>query len=314
MNILLTIVILIALVLGLAHLWTRQLAATAETVVPRVGNLQPVKGGMIHYLDLGPRDAPVLVMIHGLGGHLQHFTYAMTDLLVDDFRLIVLDRPGAGYSDRDSTALAAFAEQARMIGELLDILKIDDPVLVGHSLGGAISLAMALDRPDKTRALALLAPATQEQSQSPDVFKGLEIRSDWLRELLGQTIAVPIAKASADKMLAAVFDPEPVAPDFMTRAAGALGLRPRGFVSTSADLVAFETSMPPQVARYGVALKTPGGILYGSDDAVLSPEVHGKSMQAHGLSYEELSGHGHMLPMTAPRECADFVRRIATRG
>jgi pimeloyl-ACP methyl ester carboxylesterase len=314
MNILLAILILIAVLLGVAHLRTRQMAAQAEAMVPRTGNLQPVAGGTIHYLDLGPREAQVLVLIHGLGGQLQHFTYAMADLLSDDFRLIVVDRPGAGYSDRDSSALAAFSEQARMIGELLDILKVDNPVLVGHSLGGAISLAMALDRPDKTRALALLAPATQEQSNSPDVFKGLEIRSGWLRVLLGQTIAVPIARASADKMLTAVFAPEAVVPDFMTRAAGALGLRPRGFVSTSEDLVAFETSMPPQVARYGGALNIPGGILFGAGDAVLSPELHGKSMQAHGLSYEELGGRGHMLPMTAPQECVDFVRRIAARG
>ncbi len=315
MNILIWALAIVALALAAllfaGHLWTRRMARMAETQVPRAGKILPVKGGSIHYLDLGPRDATPLVLIHGLSGQLQHFTYAMTDLLTDEFRVIVLDRPGCGYSERHGAALAALPEQARMIGEFLDAMGIDQPVLVGHSLGGAVALAMALDRPERTGALALLAPATQFQTDSPDIFKGLEIRTEALRRFLGTTIAIPIARLTTDKVLSAAFQPDPVSFDFLDRAGAALGLRPQSFVAASEDLVALEASMPAQQRRYATDLTTPGGVLFGSDDAILPPALHGQSMRAHGLDYQELPGRGHMIPLTAPVECARFVRDVA---
>ncbi|MBL4749571.1 MAG: alpha/beta hydrolase, partial [Amylibacter sp.] len=60
-------------------------------------------------------------------------------------------------------------------------------------------------------------------------------------------------------------------------------------------------------------LKASGGILYGADDCLLPPIHHGQSMIAHGLAYEVLEGRGHMIPITAPEECADFIRRMAAK-
>ncbi len=315
MNILIWALALVALmivaVLLAGHLWTRRMARLAELQVPRAGEILPVAGGSIHYLDLGPKDATPLVLIHGLSGQMQHFTYALTDLLTDEFRLIVIDRPGCGYSERHGADLAAIPEQARMIGEFLDAMGIAQPVLVGHSLGGAVALAMAMDRPERTGALALLAPATHFQEESPDVFKGLEIRTETLRRLLGATIAIPMARMTADKVLRAVFQPDPVSPDFMDRAGAVLGLRAQSFVTASEDLVAYESAMRAQQARYATDLKTPGGVLFGSADPILPPAMHGQSMQAHGLDYQELPGRGHMIPLTAPVECARFVRDVA---
>ena len=82
----------VVLLLAAAHLWTRKLAADAERLVPQVGNMQRVDGGVMHFVDLGPRDAPAVVLIHGLHGQLQHFTYAMSGLLETDFRVVALDR------------------------------------------------------------------------------------------------------------------------------------------------------------------------------------------------------------------------------
>ena len=172
------------------------------------------------------------------------------------------------------------------------------------------TLALALDRPFQTRALALLAPLTHVQAEVDPVFKGLEVRSGFMRRFLGNTIAVPMAKMTAEKVLAHAFAPEKPVPDFLVRGGGGLGLRPKAFVTGCGDLVSLEQSLPRQVARYG-ELTVPGGVLYGADDALLSAKAQGRPMTAYKLKYEELPGRGHMLPITAPEECAAFIRKIA---
>ncbi|MHA6264656.1 alpha/beta fold hydrolase [Arenibacterium sp. CAU 1754] len=305
------IILVAALVLAaLLYLWTGSMARQAEKAIPQTGPKQPVNGGSIHYVEMGPENAPPVVLIHGLSGQLQHMTYAISDLLAQDFRVIAIDRPGCGYSDRDSDDLAALDEQARMIWEFLDAKGIERPVLAGHSLGGALSLAMALHDPDKAGALALLAPATQHEDEVAPIFQGLAIESPVMRRMVANTIAIPMGKFMADKVIKAAFYPEPPVSDFLIRAAAVLGMRPKAFVGASADLVMLEDGLPQQSAQYP-QLKVPGGILYGDKDALLSCEVHGKPMQAFGLQYEELAGRGHMIPMTAPAECADFIRRMA---
>lgn len=311
MNIVFWIALFIAAALVLFWLRTRMIAARTIKTVPQAGEIMAVSGGRIHYIDEGPKDAVTLVMIHGLGGNLHHFTYALNRLLSPEYRIISLDRPGTGYSSRDDDDLATLPEQARMIGELLDKLGVEKPVLVGHSLGGAISLAMALERGEAIAALALLCPLTHNITEPPAVFKPLQINSKWLRRLIAHTIAVPVAVRTVDQVLAAVFAPEPVAPDMMIRGGGNLGLNPGGFVAASADLMGATVSLEDLVAGYKQGLKTPGGILFGGSDQVLVPQLHGETMKAQGLACEILPGRGHMIPITAPEECAAFIRRIA---
>ncbi|MFK7751950.1 MAG: alpha/beta fold hydrolase [Sedimentitalea sp.] len=308
----LTVLIILVGLVGALMVWTQIMARQAEAAVPRAGKLHPVNGGAIHYVEIGPLGAPVLVMIHGLSAQLQHFTYGMTDDLRDDFRLLIVDRPGCGYSTRDGAGMARLDEQARMLWQFLDERGIDRPVLVGHSLGGALALNMALAHPDKAGALALIAPLTQAEQEMNPIFKPLVVRVGWLRWLIGHTISAPMGKFTKDKLLEAAFAPEPPVNDFMERAAAILGMRPKGYIGPSEDLVMLETHIPVQAARYD-GLKVPGGVLFGAEDPLLSASVHGKPMQAFGLDYEELPKRGHMLPITAPQICAGFVRRMAEK-
>ncbi|WP_170410011.1 alpha/beta fold hydrolase [Ruegeria atlantica] len=308
-----TILIIVLLVGGFfvgMNLWTRRLTQQGLERVPQLGEIVHVTGGSIHYVEKGDPAKQSIVMIHGLAGQLQHFTYSLMDLLADDYHVVAVDRPGCGYSTRDSADLGRLQEQARMIQEFLDTKGISNAVLVGHSLGGAVSLAMALDNPEKTGALALLAPLTQKLPATPQVFKPLEIRTEWLRNFIGNTIAVPISAKTAPHTLGAVFDPEPAPDDFLDRAGGALGLRPSAFITASQDVVGVDESIAAQVARY-TDLSVPGGILYGAQDAILSPTANGAPMTRFGLSDEQIEALGHMIPITAPDACAAFIHRIA---
>ncbi|TDK43833.1 alpha/beta fold hydrolase [Antarcticimicrobium luteum] len=313
-SILIALILLIAAALAALAAWTRYLGRDVERLVPREGRMQPVPGGAIHYVDLGPREAPVVVLIHGLSGQLQHFTYGVTGLLEQDYRVIALDRPGCGYSTRDSDELAALPEQARMIWALLDALGVGRAVLAGHSLGGAVALAMALERPGQVAALALICPLTHAQGNDIPAFKGLEVASPLLRRAIAHTIAVPMARRTAAAVLEMVFRPDPCPEDFLSRGGGALGLRPKAFIAASADYMAANAGITAQQLRYATDLNTPGGVLFGEADNLLPPDRHGAPMAAHGLGYEEMAGRGHMLPITAPAACADFIRRMAAKA
>lgn len=319
MSTLLALVILLIVAIDAALIWawlrTRRLAREAEAAVPRAGQMQAVTGGAIHYVESGPEGAPPVVLIHGLGGQLQHMTYGLAPLLARDFRVIALDRPGCGWSERDGEGRASLAEQARMIAEFLEARGTGPATVVGHSLGGAVALALALNHPERVAALALLCPLTHPEPATPPVFRGLDVRTPGFRKFLAHTVSAPMAVKMAETTLNTVFAPEPWPKDFLTRGGGALGLRPKGYIAASEDLAAATPGVAALVPRYA-ELKAPGGVLFGAEDALLAPRRHGEALAeaAPGIIAETLPGRGHMIPITAPEDCAGFVRRMAAQA
>jgi pimeloyl-ACP methyl ester carboxylesterase len=242
-----------------------------------------------------------------------HFTHALADQLTGDFRVIIVDRPGCGYSERPDGAPADLKAQAATLAKFTRALGLKQPLVVGHSLGGALSLAIALDHPDCAGALALIAPLTHVPDEVPDVFKGLIIRSPTLRKVVAWTLATPLGILRGEKALKEVFGPEPAPADFAFRAGGLLGLRPKAFCSASSDAVLAEYVLPNYVARYG-SLVLPMGMLFAKGDRLLDYRAQAEAMKATcpALDLELMEG-GHMLPMTAPDRCAALIRRVAAR-
>ena len=305
------VLVLVALIAGLV-LFTANTARKVEAALPPRGRFMEIDGERVHYVDTGGAG-PAVVMIHGLGGNLLHFDYALASLLAAEFRLILVDRPGSGYSSRTASADATLAAQAAMIAKLIRALGLTRPLVVGHSLGGALSLALALDDPDCVGGLALIAPLTHAQEEVPAVFRRLVIRTNLVRNLVAWTLATPLGILRGRAALKEVFAPEAVAPDFPLRAGGLLGLRPRAFYATSSDLVAINDILPGYMKRYP-SLNLPFGIIHGKADQLLDYRRHGEAMRLSCPALDlELVDGGHMLPMTAPDLCAALIRRIAAR-
>ncbi|MDB5705518.1 MAG: Beta-ketoadipate enol-lactone hydrolase [Sphingomonas bacterium] len=296
-----------ALIAGLAafsHLAARRI----ERQVPVDGQFATIDGIRLHYTDRG--HGPAIVMIHGLGGQMRNFGYALTDLLVADHRVILVDRPGSGYSA--AAPSAAIPDQARLVTGLIDALDLEKPLVVGHSLGGAVALALALDHPAKVGGLALISPLTQVQEQVPAAFRGIAIGSPALRRAIAWTIATPLGMLSGRRGAIAVFAPEAAPDDFGTKGGGALVLRPGSFHAASTDLAAARASMPALVARYA-DLAVPVAILFGREDAILDPELHGAKIAGDVPRIElTLIPGGHMIPVTAAETVADWIRDRVT--
>ena len=280
-----------------------------EALVPPAGTFVNVDGARMHYVDRGAGQA--IVMIHGLAGVLQNFTHSLVERLAENYRVVALDRPGAGYSERLAGAPASLRAQAATIASFIRTLAIERPLIVGHSLGGAIALALALDYPDLPHALALIAPLTQPEAQSPKPFRALEIASPWLRRFVANTVAAPLSMLRAREAVRGIFAPEIVPGDFAIAGGGALGLRPTHFYNASSDMMAAREDMPMLVQRYG-ELQLPVHVLFGLDDAVLDYRKHARTFETNIAQCTiELVPGGHMLPVTQPDLVARFIRSHA---
>jgi pimeloyl-ACP methyl ester carboxylesterase len=282
-----------------------------EAAVPPLGRFVWVGDTRLHIVERGSGRA--LVLLHGLGAQLRNFTYALVAHLAPNFRVICVDRPGCGYSTRPAHVPSSLVGQADTIAELIRSLGLEKPIIVGHSYGGAVALALALNQPDTVGGLALLAPLTHSQATAPAAFRDLVIMSRCLRKLISWSIAVPVSMAAGAKILDLVFRPDQVPADFATEAGGLLALRPGQFFAASSDLVTVNDDLPALMERYP-SIRVPVAILFGRSDAILSPEDHGIAMQSKisGLTVSIVDG-GHMLPIAAPEKTARWIGEFAGR-
>ena len=283
-------------------------AGRIERMAPPQGGFLEVDGVRLHVLDRGA--GPPVVLIHGLGGQIGHFVHSLVPRLEDDFRVVAVDRPGSGYS---SPAPGGVRGQATIFAHAIRALKLGKPLIVGHSLGGAVALALALDHPDCVGGLALIAPATHPVVKAPALFRSLVIRSALLRRLYAWTAAAPAALLARPVFFKVAFAPERAPADFGWAGGGLLALRPHNIYVTSSELTAvFKDDSIETMPQSYASLTVPIGILYGRDDRVLDWRAQGEAMarEIPSLDFELVDG-GHMLPVTQPDVCAAFIRRIA---
>ena len=204
-------------------------------------------------------------------------------------------------------------EQAAILARAIRALKLGEPLVVGHSLGGAVALAIALDHPDCVGGLALISPATHPVVKAPALFRSLVIRSPLLRRLYAWTAAAPAALLARPIFFKAAFAPERTPADFGSAGGGTPRPEAAEHLRHLTELTAGLADEPIETMplRYAT-LTVPIGILYGRDDHVLDWRAQGEAMARKIPSLElDLVDGGHMLPVTQPDVCAAFIRRMA---
>ena len=302
-----------ALVLLVLVLVTWRIAARAERLVPACGKFVEIDGNRIHYVEEG--EGRPIVFLHGLGAQLHHFRHTLFGRLGAGYRLIALDRPGSGYSVRASGATGRLPEQADVVRRFIEELRLERPLIVGHSLGGAVALALATEHPSALSGIALLSPLTHLEARIRQRFDLLYVPSALLRRILAYTAAIPLSLRYAQPTLRFIFAPQGVPTDYMVAGGGWLGLRPSHYFATSTDVVAVEQDLGRIEQRYG-EIAMPAGILFGSADLVIGEAVHGEPMldRIQGLDFERVEGLGHMPQFVEPERVAAFIQRIAARA
>lgn len=142
---------------------------TAQRVDAGEVTLRVVRGG---------RGIPV-IMLHGYGESLMSWR-GVFDRVAAVADAIALDLPGFGLSDKPSTGYHNDRMAAAVLGAM-DSLGLPEAVLVGHSMGGAVALSIALRAPQRVRGLVLLAPAVSASGWTLPIPSDSARTSDWLR-------------------------------------------------------------------------------------------------------------------------------------
>jgi pimeloyl-ACP methyl ester carboxylesterase len=143
-----------------------------------VGRTVEVDGGSIYVVSNPARSGPAVVFVHGSPGTWEAFRRWLTEpALVARARLVAVDRPGFGGSDR-GRAQPSLAVQARQIAAALAAVGVERAVLVGHSLGGPVIARMAVDAPRLAAGLLFIAPSIDpalEKRRWYNVFGAMQV-------------------------------------------------------------------------------------------------------------------------------------------
>lgn len=248
-----------------------------------------VDGLHLRYRVFGPEDArPPLVFVHGAAGGL-YVWQAQLETLKREHRLVLVDLPGHGASEAAPAPLDIPGHASTLEG-LLAALAVPPAVVVGHSMGGAIALALALAAPERVRGLVLVATGAR-LPVSPLVFGALEGGLEAFGALLAQTAYAPGTP-----------------PEVVARFTGAP-------IQSSPEVVRadFEACQAFDLRERLGGIGAPALVLGGEADALVGA---GRLRQlAGGLSRAELlvlPDAGHMVMQEAPDEVNAAIRRFVS--
>lgn len=288
---------------------------SAISQTPPSGQFITVDGTKLHYQIEG--SGPDLVLIHGAGGSLRDFTFSIVEELTDEFRVILFDRPGHGYTDRiaDRAGLGESPiEQAAFLSQAAQELGVKDAVVVGHSYGGAVALAWALNHPQELRALVTIAGVSNEWQG--DLGAWYSVTNSWL----GRNLLIPVISAAAsrdrlDRTTKGIFEPDPVPEGYLDHMGVSLSKSTTVLQSTTQQVNGLKPHIISMEPRYP-SIQVPVEIVHGDRDTSVPLAIHGQVLagQIPGANLTVLPGVGHMPHHADQPAALQAIRRAAQRA
>lgn len=292
-------------------LLTHQSTQRVEKAFPPIGEITKINGLRVHYTDTGAGSP--LVLIHGASTNLRDFHASLAGPLSEHHRVITVDRPGHGYSERPRGNWPDPAWQAALVQTLLEQLKVNRPVLVGHSWSGSVVLAHLLAFPDKAAGAVLLAGGSHPWEGGVAWYydvAGVPL----LGRLFAYTLVLPLGSLTLDAGLQAVFTPNPVPPDYRERTGVALSLRPQNFMANAEDVRRLSDFLGEQSSHYQ-EIEVPVLLITGATDTIVPPWNHAERLvvQASQADLMVLEQTGHALHHSAPARISQLILDFRAR-
>jgi pimeloyl-ACP methyl ester carboxylesterase len=299
-----------ALVLGaLGGAW---IARRIEAAHPPEGAFLTVDGVNLHYREDGPADAPPVLILHGAASNLEEPRLALSEAM-DGQRVIYLDRPGLGWSARPDGPWSPEREAA-LIAAFLTALDIPQAVVVGHSWGGAITMRLAIDHPERVTGLVLVAPALSAWIGEAAWFNKIT-HAPLIGPLMTRLIAPLTGQAQLEGGSRRAFHPEPLPEGYVAASKLPLFLRPAAWKANAEDMARVNHHLEAQEVRYA-EIAAPAIFLAGKGDTVLWSKRHSGSAAARMADAELIyvKGAGHNLHHHHPEKVAEAVREVRRRA
>ena len=272
------------------------------------GDFAELTDGTTHIRRIGPVRGPVIVCVHGLTTSEYVWRDIALDLIDVGFRVVSYDLYGRGYSDRPSGA----QDEAFFLRQLNDVLEAkghtDGVILMGYSMGAAISVAFAAAHPDKVDKLILLAPAGMSDATSglDRILRDLPVIGDWVTLVFGSALRRRRHKKTqeTDPKRAAFAEKQLAESDY------------RGFLP--AVLSSARHMLREDQQRHHRTLensRVPTLAIWGEEDTVIPMSALGEMTKANrAVRHHTVPGADHGLPYTHPEAVLKEVRDFLLNG
>jgi pimeloyl-ACP methyl ester carboxylesterase len=287
----------------------RHLAKKAEHDNPPAGRFLELNGVRLHYVERGSGEP--LVLLHGNGSMIQDFeSSGLIDLAAKNYRVIVFDRPGFGHSDRPRNVVWTPDAQAELIKHALARLGVSNAIVLGHSWGASVAVALALNYPDLVRGL-VLASGYYFPTARPDVVAMSAPSLPIIGDILSYTLSPLISRAMWPMMMTKIFGPRSVPKQFKAFPKE-MALRPSQIRASAAE----SALMIPDACHFRnqyADLKMPVVIIAGEQDRLTdidtqSARLHSDISQSR---FNRVAGNGHMIQQTATDQVMSAIREVA---
>lgn len=305
-----TILAVAAAALAAAALYNTYRARKVERDHPPAGRFVTVDGVRLHYLERG--EGPPVVLLHGNVVTAEDFVLSgVLDRVARRHRVLAFDRPGFGFSDRPHGSMWAPAAQADLLQEAFARLGVGRAVVVGHSWGTLVALALALDHPDAVGGLVLLS-GYYDWTVRADVplvaLPAIPVVGDVMR----YTVSPLFGAAVMPLVVKGMFAPRPVPERFANGFPYGLPVRP-GQIRAEAQDGATMVPAAAAIRRRLRELRVPVVIMAGTGDRVVDFESHAVRLHEE-LPHTDLRlvpGVGHMLHYAVPDQVAEAIESVS---
>lgn len=284
---------------------------TDDPLLP-IGEFLEVDGTRLHYHVTGPQGAPPVLVLHGASGNLREPLMGLGRALENE-RVIWLDRPGLGHSQRPSGRWDPEREAA-LIAQFLQALDTGPVIAAGHSWGGAITLRLAMDHPQTVSGIVLVAPAIRANVGEAALYNRA---THWpvVGTVITRLIVPTYGRTQLESAAQSAFAPEPVPANYVEETALALLLEASVWKANAADMARVNTHLEAQEDRYASILQ-PTVIVAGTQDSVVATRRHAVPV-AETMPNAQLvliEGAGHALHFAHAGQVAEAVRTVRQRA
>ena len=252
----------------------------------------------LHYVERGSGEP--LVLLHGNGSMIQDFeSSGLLDMAAAKYRVIAFDRPGYGHTTRPRNRVWSAEAQADLINEALRELGASPAVVLGHSWGASVAMALALRHPASVKALV---PASGYYYPTPrvDAVAASGPAIPIIGDILRYTVAPLLGRALWPAVMRKIFGPAKVPAKFADGFPKELALRPSQLRASAAESALMVPEAWSASDGYG-ALQMPVVIVAGARDRLI--DTAKQSARLHEdvghSSFHAVAGAGHMVHQTA---------------
>ena len=292
----------------------RQAARTAEALQVRPvrkapGRFLEVDSVRVHYIVRG-RGRPV-VLLHGNGTMAEDFEICgLIDQLAERFRVIAIDRPGFGHSTRPRYRTWTAQAQAQLMHRVLERLNVERPLVVGHSWGTLVALALAAGGWRDVRGLVLLA-GYYYPSQRADIALSRALANPWLGDAARSLMPKALAPAMASQSFRHVFRPQRVPKRFEARFPVEIAMGDAQLRASTEDAATMNAAAAQLQSAYP-RLRIPVAIMTGDLDMIVDIEEQSRRLHEDvpGSTLAILPGLGHMVQYGARPAIVRTIDRL----